>query len=105
MIRRASRLLVFLAAPLLIAGVPALIVATPAEASPNCKCRYYGAFYRLGTEICIRTSKGSRVARCKLELNNTSWKVTKRRCRPVAQSQPVILGIPRQTAQTVKTQQ
>jgi hypothetical protein len=38
-----------------------------------CLCRYQGAVYRLGEEVCMTTHLGRQLTRCDLFLNNTSW--------------------------------
>lgn len=45
-------------------------LAGPAWADPNCKCRYFGQRYELGTVMCVM----GRLSRCVMVLNNTSWK-------------------------------
>jgi hypothetical protein len=55
---------------LLIALVLWASLAGSAAADPNCKCRYFGERYELGTLMCIR----GKLSRCEMVLNNTSWK-------------------------------
>jgi len=41
----------------------------------NCTCRYRGKSIKLGETVCMQTPGGSRLARCEMALNNTSWKI------------------------------
>ncbi len=47
---------------------------------PKCMCRYQGQRFNLGEYACIN----SRLARCEMFLNNTSWKFLEDTC-PTAQ--------------------
>ncbi len=69
----------------------ALIIAGPAAAQntakpgvklakKNCTCRFMGRKYALGVMLCLKTPNGPRMARCELNLNNTSWKPTSTPC-------------------------
>ncbi len=49
-------------------------------AKKNCTCRFMGKKFELGTTICIKTPKGPRLARCEMNLNNTSWKTSLSPC-------------------------
>ena len=53
-------------------------------ANPECTCRFRGADVSLGTQICLATSEGMRLAECVMEQNVTSWKAGPSLC-PVAQ--------------------
>ncbi len=55
------------------------LLAGPVAADPNCKCRYYGARYELGTVMCVM----GKLSQCVMNLNNTSWK-------PIAKGCPVV---------------
>ena len=46
----------------------------------NCTCRFMGRKYELGVMLCLKTPNGPRMARCELNLNNTSWKPTSTPC-------------------------
>jgi hypothetical protein len=49
------------------------------EAIP-CRCRFNGSTYRLGDTVCMHTHLGVQLARCDLNLNNTSWVPTGTAC-------------------------
>jgi hypothetical protein len=49
------------------------------EAIP-CRCRFNGSTYRLGDTVCMNTHLGVQLARCDLNLNNTSWVPTGTAC-------------------------
>jgi len=57
---------------------------TEAAAGPECSCRYKGRDVPVGGQVCLNTPQGMRVATCGFELNNTSWKFSKRSCGQVA---------------------
>lgn len=71
---------------LVLSLLPVLLVGRPVDAvgAPDCRCRYFGAYFGLGDTVCFRTSKGMKVARCTLNQNVTSWEVTKRACAPIS---------------------
>ena len=53
-----------------VMGSPSPAMADGAtKADPKCQCRYQGQRYQLGEFACIR----SKLARCDMFLNNTSW--------------------------------
>jgi len=60
-------------------------LAMPAQADPNCKCRYSGQHYELGTLMCVM----GRLSRCVMVLNNTSWKPIAKGCPEANQSLPL----------------
>ena len=62
--------------------------AIPANADPNCTCRYKGQSYALESCICLSTSAGPRLACCGMVLNNTSWNFTDRHCPVVERPVP-----------------
>ena len=86
------RLTILIAGALLAACAA---MAAPASAGPDCKCRYFGKFYGLGENLCIR----GQVATCALVLNNSSWQFTGQPCRPSAARQ----SRPRSVAQSRKS--
>ncbi len=57
---------------------------TEAAAEPQCSCRYKGRDVPVGGQVCLNTPRGMRIATCGFELNNTSWKFSKRSCGQVA---------------------
>jgi hypothetical protein len=64
------------------------MMAVPAAVDKrNCTCRFAGKKFGLGKVLCLKTPKGSRMARCELNLNNTSWKILSTPCNLV--SRPV----------------
>ena len=54
----------------------------------NCRCRYFGEYYSLGSTVCIKTPAGMRIAYCSMNLNNTSWDITEESC-PVTDLSPL----------------
>ena len=69
---------------------------TEAAAGPQCSCRYKGQDVPVGGQVCLKTPQGMRIATCGFELNNTSWKFSRRSCgqvagdtSPIGQSQSV----------------
>lgn len=53
------------------------VAASPTPASqPECTCRAQGQSYRVGTETCLHINGISRIFRCDMDLNVTSWKPT-----------------------------
>lgn len=60
-----------------------------ADAAPDCRCRYFGEYFGLGDTVCFRTPTGMKVARCTLNQNVTSWKLTKRACDPISRIGPL----------------
>ena len=58
--------------------------AAEAAAGPECSCRYKGRDVPVGGQVCLKTAQGLRIATCGFELNNTSWKFSKRSCGQVA---------------------
>ncbi len=39
----------------------------------ECRCRYQGKYFQQGETVCIRVDGRSRLARCDMALNNSSW--------------------------------
>ena len=61
---------------LLIATVALAALVLPALADGNgmaCRCLYQGKYFETGDTVCIRVDGRSRLARCDMALNNTSW--------------------------------
>ena len=67
-----------LLAALVLVGIS--LKVDPAAAGPTCTCQYFGQHLKVGTQICMKSWKGMRVATCGLELNNTSWKISDQKC-------------------------
>jgi len=59
--------------------------AGPAQADPNCKCRYFGHRYELGTVMCVM----GKLSRCVMVINNTSWKPIANGCPQASLSLPL----------------
>jgi len=68
-----------------------MLAAPAAGADPNCRCRFYGEYFELGTTMCIRGN----LRRCEMNLNNTSWKQIADFC-PQASLQPLPQSTPQQ---------
>jgi hypothetical protein len=91
-----SRAAVLVAAAMLLLCVPGAASAQVAEAwrsSPfhgiidggtgrpiPCRCRHGGNAFKLGDTVCMHTHLGVQIARCDLNLNNTSWVPTGEPC-------------------------
>lgn len=68
----------------------AILAAAPAAAkspwiqagldNPECTCRSRGANLALGSQICIPTPGGMKMAECVMEQNVTSWRATAAPC-------------------------
>ena len=61
--------------------------ATPSAADPNCRCRADGKSYELGEVVCLDLPSGSRLARCEMAQNVTSWTLLGGAC-PMASAAP-----------------
>ena len=59
-----------------IAVLAIFALALPAGAGRNCKCRANGQEYEQGQVLCIF----SKLMRCDMQLNNSSWKVIAPSC-------------------------
>ena len=61
---------------LVIATAALAASALPGLAGENgidCRCLYRGTYFEMGATVCIRVDGRSRLARCDMALNNTSW--------------------------------
>ena len=54
---------------------------------PECTCRANGSNVPLGSQFCMATSSGQRLAECVMEQNVTSWRATDELC-PQARLSP-----------------
>ena len=52
---------------------------------PECTCRFKGESLGLGSQACIATPQGMRLAECVMEQNITSWRAGQQPC-PIAQN-------------------
>ncbi len=50
-----------------------LVPALAGQNGIDCRCRYKGKYFETGDTVCIRVDGRSRLARCDMVLNNTSW--------------------------------
>ena len=78
----------------LVIGTAALAALTvPALAGQNgiaCRCLYQGKTFEQGETVCIRVDGRSRLARCDMVLNNSSWTfLTARNGCPTALMSPL----------------
>jgi hypothetical protein len=78
-----------LTAPLLFAAS----ASSQQDARSACTCRYFGQDYHLGETVCLRGPDGSRLARCSMLLNNTTWTPLKQEC-PTTRLLPGASGTP-----------
>jgi hypothetical protein len=58
-----------------------------------CVCRFRGQDFRLGQAVCMQTHLGLVIAKCDLQLNNTTWAPTTESCtvssiKPIPQQTP-----------------
>ncbi len=51
-----------------------------AGADKPCTCRFKGGEVEQGQTACIKTAKGTSMARCDMVLNNTSWTILNQAC-------------------------
>jgi hypothetical protein len=66
-----------------------LIVLSALAASPanaDCQCRANGRQFQQGQVACLTLPSGSQLARCGMELNNSSWKKMQDGCPSAAVS-------------------
>ncbi len=50
-----------------------VLPALAGENGIDCRCRYKGQYFEQGETVCIRVDGRSRLARCAMALNNSSW--------------------------------
>jgi hypothetical protein len=58
-----------------------------AENGIACRCLYQGRYFEQGETVCIRVNGRDRLARCDMELNNSSWTFLQNGC-PSARMSP-----------------
>jgi uncharacterized membrane protein len=68
----------------------ALAVLAPAGASAEhkCQCLYHGKKFEQGELVCLRVDGATRLARCDMLLNNSSWTFVQTGC-PTALLTPI----------------
>ncbi|MGO4571353.1 hypothetical protein [Microvirga sp. 2TAF3] len=52
----------------------------PSHNPLDCYCRAQGKTFALGATVCLRTTEGPKLAKCKMEINVTSWAFTETPC-------------------------
>lgn len=72
---------------LALASVAAIAVIPAGSARAECQCRYDGKVFEQGQLVCIRVGGATRLARCDMVLNNSSWSFLKDGC-PTALATP-----------------
>jgi hypothetical protein len=67
-----------------------LAVMTPigASAEHKCQCLYQGKKFEQGELVCIKVDGATHLARCDMQLNNSSWTFLKTGC-PTASLTPI----------------
>lgn len=65
---------------LAVAGVAAMTIVPAGSARAECRCRYDGKVFEQGQLVCIRVGGVTRLARCDMALNNSSWIFLKDAC-------------------------
>ena len=63
-------------------------LASPALAGQECRCRYLGREFEHGALVCITLDGRSKLARCDMLLNNSSWTFLRDGC-PTAEATPL----------------
>ncbi|GLS33322.1 hypothetical protein [Neomesorhizobium albiziae] len=66
----------------------AVLVASQAPAYADCQCRANGREFEQGQLACLKLPDGMQLARCGMELNNSSWKKVQDGC-PSASAAPI----------------
>ncbi len=67
-----------------IAAAATFAAVWPAAAI-DCTCRFRGADFQLGDQVCLNTPNGLTMAQCQMVLNNTSWQLLEEQC-PLGQN-------------------
>jgi hypothetical protein len=62
---------------------------SPEPTMANCQCRANGREFEQGQVACLRLPSGTELARCGMELNNSSWKKIQDGC-PSASAAPTV---------------
>jgi hypothetical protein len=65
---------------LAVASVAAMMIVPAGSARAECQCRYDGKVFEQGQLVCIRVGGATRLARCDMALNNSSWIFLERGC-------------------------
>src|SRR4051794_1708175 len=76
--------------PFSIAFVAALTLASAVAVAGGmkCQCRYDGRVFDQGQLVCIRVDSRTKLARCDMALNNSSWTFLQNGC-PTAMATPI----------------
>lgn len=57
-----------------------LFAPTLSYADIKCECRYFGNYVPLGSQICMNTPTGAKMAKCEMMQNNPSWQIEEDEC-------------------------
>jgi uncharacterized membrane protein len=73
--------------------VLAVLAPAGASAEHKCQCLYHGKKFEQGELVCLRVDGATRLARCDMLLNNSSWTFVQTGC-PTALLMPVPAAAP-----------
>lgn len=62
----------------------AALAASQVPAAADCQCRANGRQFQQGQLACLKLPDGTQLARCGMELNNSSWKKVQDGCPSAA---------------------
>lgn len=62
----------------------AALAASHVPARADCECRANGRQFQQGQLVCLKLPDGAQLARCGMELNNSSWKKVQDGCPSAA---------------------
>lgn len=62
----------------------AALAASQVPAAADCQCRANGRQFEQGQLVCLKLPGGTQLARCGMELNNSSWKKVQDGCPSAA---------------------
>src|SRR5258705_2408021 len=65
-----------------------VLLPTSVLAGPECRCLYQGKEFEQGALVCIHVDGRTRLARCEMLLNNSSWTFLSPGC-PTAEMTPI----------------
>lgn len=75
---------------LAVVALSAVIISSAVGA--ECQCRYQGKQFKQGQVVCIRVDGTAKLARCGMNLNNSSWVFVKTAC-PTALPTPPTMSV------------